>query len=98
MGLAAHSGYGVAPMNRRRLLQRILQGSLQNVSFSDFVNLLEGLGFREVRIRGSHCHFRHPSVPDIVTLQPVNGQAKPYQIRQIVRRIHSYNLRLEDEA
>ena len=32
-------------MNRRRLLLRIVNGS-RNVAFSDFVNLIEGLGFR----------------------------------------------------
>ena len=84
-------------MNRSKLLQRILQGSHQNISFSDLTNLLVGLGFHQTGIRGSHHYFVHPSVPDRVNLQPVKGQGKSYQIRQIVRHIERYNLRLEDE-
>ena len=85
-------------MNRRKLLQRILQGSHQNISFSDLTNLLVGLGFHEDRIQGSHHFFVHPPVPERVNLQPVKGQGKSYQIRQIVRLVDRYNLRLEDES
>jgi len=84
-------------MNSRKLLQRILQGHYQNISFSDLTNLLAGLGFHGARIHGSHHVFRHPSVPDQVNLQPDRGQAKTYQVRQLVKLIHRYNLELEDE-
>jgi predicted RNA binding protein YcfA (HicA-like mRNA interferase family) len=84
-------------MNRRKLLQRILQGSHQNISFSDLANLLVGLGFHETGIRGSHHFFVHPSILDRVNLQPLKGEGKSYQIRQIVRLVERYNLRLEDE-
>jgi predicted RNA binding protein YcfA (HicA-like mRNA interferase family) len=83
-------------MNRRKLLQRILQGSHHNISFSDLIHLLEGLGFRETRTRGSQRQFDHPAVPERVNLQPERGQAKAYQIRQIVDLIERYNLGLED--
>jgi predicted RNA binding protein YcfA (HicA-like mRNA interferase family) len=96
--LATHSECGVAAMNRRKLLQRILQGSHQNISYSDLTNLPAGLGFHEARIRGSHHFFVHPSVPERVNLQAVKGQGKSYQIRQIVRLIERYNPRLEDES
>jgi len=33
----------------------------------------------------------------MVNLQDVNGEAKPYQIRQFLRLVERYNLRLEDE-
>ena len=84
-------------MNRRKLLQRILHGSHSNIQFSDFVNLLTGLGFHEERIHGSHHMFRHPSVPDQVNLQSDRGQAKAYQVRQLVKLIRRYNLELENE-
>jgi hypothetical protein len=32
----------------------------------------------------------------LVNLQNVNGQAKPYQIRQLLRLIERYNLQMED--
>lgn len=69
-------------MNRKRLLQRLAQGALQNVAFRDMAGLVEGFGFKLQRIAGSHHIFVHPSVPEIVNLQDVRGEAKPYQIRQ----------------
>jgi predicted RNA binding protein YcfA (HicA-like mRNA interferase family) len=87
----------IALVNRRRLLRRLLQGSL-NVSFGDFVNLVEGFGFRQSRVRGSHQIFIHPYVPELVNLQELGGEAKPYQVRQFLKLVERYDLRLEDEA
>ena len=83
-------------MNRRRLLKRLAEGALQNVRFPDVVNLVEGFGFRLQRVSGSHHIFAHPDLPGLVTLQEVRGEAKPYQIRQFLRLIERYNLRLGD--
>ena len=85
-------------MKRKALFQRILQGNLQNISFGDLVNLVEGFGFEEDRIRGSHHIFFHQSVPDPLNIQNVRGKAKPYQIRQLIRLVERYNLALEDDA
>jgi len=83
-------------MNRRRLLKRLVEGALQNVSFADMVNLIEGFGFRLQRTSGSHHVFAHSDLPELVNLQEVRGEAKPYQIRQFLRLVERYNLRLED--
>ena len=83
-------------MNRRRLLRRLLAGSL-NVSFTDMVNLVEGFGFTLARVEGSHHIFRHPRVPQLLNLQQRRGEAKPYQIRQFLRLVERYDLHLEDE-
>jgi predicted RNA binding protein YcfA (HicA-like mRNA interferase family) len=85
-------------MNRRKLLQRILLGAHQNLSYSDFIHLLEGLGFHHVRTRGSHRVYLNPSIPATISLQPAYGQAKPYQVREVMRMIERYNLSLEDES
>lgn len=82
-------------MKREPLLARLAQGALQNVAFSDFVNLVEGFGFRRQRTRGSHHIFVHPILPELVNLQEVRGEAKPYQIRQFLRLVERYNLSLE---
>jgi len=50
-----------------------------------------------VRTSGSHQVFSHPAIPELVNLQEVKGEAKPYQIRQFLRLVELYNLRLEDE-
>ena len=84
-------------MNRRRLLLRILNGS-RNVGFGDFVNLIEGFGFRLSRVRGSHHIFVHTNVPELVNLQNVAGEVKPYQVRQVLKLVERYHLRLVDDT
>jgi predicted RNA binding protein YcfA (HicA-like mRNA interferase family) len=84
-------------VNRRRLFLRILNRS-RNVAFGDMVNLIQGFGFRLSRTRGSHHIFTHPDIPELLNLQEMGGQAKPYQIRQFLKLVERYNLRLEDEA
>lgn len=47
-------------------------------------------------VSGSHHIFTHPQIRELVNLQNVYGQAKPYQIRQFMDLIERYNLNLED--
>ena len=84
-------------MRRRKLLKRLSEGQLRNIAFGDIINMVEGFGFRQVRTSGSHHIFTHPAIPELVNLQEVKGEAKPYQIRQFLRLVEKYNLRLEDE-
>ena len=70
-------------MNMKRLLEKILAGS-RNISFNDFIALVEAFGFELSRTRGSHQIYEHPDVREILNLQNVNGQVKPYQIRQFL--------------
>ncbi len=70
---------------------------MQNVMFRDMVNLIEGYGFRQTRTRGSHHIFVHDDIPELVNLQDVAGEAKPYQIRQFLRLVSRYNIPLETE-
>ena len=84
-------------MKRRKLLERLTGGHVKNVPFQDFVDLVVGFGFREVKVRGSHRAFGRSKVQQLVNLQPQRGEAKPYQIRQFLRLVESYNLRLEEE-
>lgn len=83
-------------MNRKKLLRRLAQGTVQNVAFEDMTHLAEGFGFTCARISGSHNIFVHPAVPELVNLQNAGGDAKPYQIRQFLRLVERYNLQLED--
>lgn len=52
---------------------------------------------RLARVRGSHHIFVHPAVAELVNLQEVSGQCKPYQVRQVLRLVDRYNLKLEAE-
>lgn len=82
-------------MNKRRILEKALAGS-KNIHFNDMVALVEAFGFRLSRTSGSHHIFVHPQVRELVNLQNVDGQAKPYQIRQFLRLVEQYDLKLED--
>jgi hypothetical protein len=47
-------------------------------------------------IHGSHHIYVHANIPELLNLQNVNGQAKPYQVKQLLRLIERYNLQMED--
>lgn len=49
-----------------------------------------------VRTSGSHHIFSHPDVPELLNLQEVAGEAKPYQVRQLLRLVERYNLESKD--
>jgi hypothetical protein len=38
--------------------------------------------------------YAYPGQPEQLNLQPLNGQAKPYQLRQLLRLIDRYGLEL----
>lgn len=59
--------------------------------------MVETLGFELQRTSGSHFIFVHAMSRAILNLQEVDGQAKPYQLRQLLRLIERYRLVLEDE-
>ena len=84
-------------MNNRKTLRRILSSS-RNIRFADMTMLVEAFGFHLSRIQGSHHIFVHAGVPELVNLQEVKGEAKPYQIRQFLKLVERYHLELEDES
>jgi predicted RNA binding protein YcfA (HicA-like mRNA interferase family) len=84
-------------MNKRKLLRKII-ASAHNVRFDEMVTIVEGFGFRLSRVTGSHHIFVHPLVRELVNLQNVAGQAKAYQVRQVLRLIERYNLTLSDDT
>lgn len=59
------------------------------------VNLIEGFGFQLSRTDGSHHIFSRPDIPELVNIQSVKGQVKPYQIRQFLKLVEKYDLSLE---
>jgi len=85
-------------MNRRKLFERLVLGNLQNVAFRDFVHLVEGFGFTLLRTKGRHHIFGRSGVEELVNIQDVGGQTKPYQIRQFLRLVERYNIGMEDES
>ncbi len=82
-------------MNTRKLLRTLLAFP-SHTRYDDLRGLVGGFGFRLVRVSGGHHIFSHPAVPELVNLQEVAGEAKPYQIRQFLRLIERHNLTLDD--
>ena len=78
-------------------MARLASGAVRNVGFDDFTGLVRTFGFVLARKSGSHHIYARPDVPQLVNLQDVNGQAKPYQVRQFLRLVEKYNLTMEEE-
>lgn len=83
-------------MDERELLARAARGEVANVAFGDACRLAEALGFELRRVSGSHHVFSHPDILELINLQSVRGEAKPYQVRQLMRLAERYDLRLKD--
>ncbi len=83
-------------MNPRNLLDRLARGQATNVRFTDAQRLAEALGFELDRVRGSHHIYRHPAIGQRINLQAHGGQAKPYQLRQLLDLVERHALRLKD--
>ena len=81
---------------KEKLLEKILSGSNKNVRFVDMTALVTTFGFRLSRVSGSHHIFTHQGIPELINLQNVRGQIKPYQIKQFLALVERYNLQMED--
>ncbi len=80
-----------------KTLERLLRGASDaNIVFADLCQLLAFLGFQE-RIRGSHHIFVREGVREILNLQAVGKQAKPYQVKQVRNVILRYQLGEQDD-
>ena len=85
-------------MSRRdKLLVKILLGTSDaNIPFEPLCQLLVSLVFDE-RIQGSHHIFSKEGVEEILNLQPKQGKAKAYQVKQVRNMILKYQLGGQDE-
>ena len=79
-------------MRPEKLLERLAGGSLHNVAFADLCRLAEALGFRLDRVRGGHHIYVNRELSVRMNLQDRHGEAKPYQIRQLLAVVEEYNL------
>jgi predicted RNA binding protein YcfA (HicA-like mRNA interferase family) len=82
---------------RDKLLVKILLGNSDaNIPFDQLCQLLLSLGFEE-RIRGSHHIFSKTGIEEILNLQPKQGKAKGYQVKQVRNVILTYQLGGQNE-
>ena len=80
-----------------KIIEKILSGRQDSsINFSELVNLLRLFGF-SFRVKGSHHIFWRTGVNEIINIQPIGANAKPYQVKQIRNLIVKYRLGVEDE-
>ncbi len=78
-----------------KLLDRIIQGHYHNISFDDFIRLIELTGFVYLHTTGSHMLFDHPKYRILLNIQPDrNKNAKPAQVRELKEFIITYNIKV----
>ncbi len=75
-----------------KLLHKVLSGtSDSNIQFSELCQLLFRLDFKE-RIKGDHHIFTKQDIDEIINIQPKEGKAKLYQVKQVRNLILKYKL------
>ena len=75
-----------------KLLLSILSGTRdKGILFADLRAVLDRLGF-QCRIKGDHFIYTKEGVEEIINIQPVGNQAKPYQVKQVRNVILKYQL------
>ena len=80
-------------MQKQKLLETALNNP-QSLRFTEAIKLAEAFGFQVARIRGSHHILKRPGIPELLNFQNVGGKAKPYQVRQLLEIVETYNLTL----
>jgi len=87
-----------------KTLLKIMSGdSGANLPFDDILTALRSLSFlHERKAAGSHtCIFQGTSKngqPIFINIQQANGQAKPYQVKQIRRQLAEMDLPIDKET
>jgi predicted RNA binding protein YcfA (HicA-like mRNA interferase family) len=79
-----------------KLAAKILSGrSDRNFLFADLCYILERAGFASRSGKGSHQIYYKNGVVEIINIQPRNGKAKPYQVKQVRELLLKYRIALE---
>ena len=64
--------------------------------FDRLCKIAESFGLTFRGGKGSHRIYVRKGVVELLNFQNVNGKAKPYQVKQLIKVIEKYNL-LEDK-
>jgi len=79
-----------------KLAAIILSGkSDQNFAFADLCHVIERAGFRLRSGKGSHRIYYKDGVVEIINVQPRDGKAKPYQVKQVRDLLLKYKIDVE---
>ena len=73
-----------------------LKKNPKKVRFNRLCNAAEVFGFKFRDGKGSHVIYRRDDIKEMLNFQNVDGWAKPYQVRQLLKIIDKYNLLKEE--
>jgi predicted RNA binding protein YcfA (HicA-like mRNA interferase family) len=79
-----------------KLYAQLLQSTNRTVDYRDFIAMIVGFGFANIRTKGSHASYAHPACPKLLVLQPKGNEAKRYQVREFLAIVEEYRLTLKD--
>lgn len=77
-----------------KLYQQLRRNASMVIAFRDFVKLIEAFGFEHKRSRGSHRSYRHPKIPEVVTIQPLGKDAARYQVDDFLEMVEMFDLHM----
>ncbi len=78
-----------------KLASKILTGrSDQSFSFADLCYVIERAGFQRRPGKGSHRIYYKDGVVEIINVQPRDGKAKPYQVKQVRELLLKYRIEI----
>jgi hypothetical protein len=83
------------PTQRDQLLKAARHD--QKTRYNEFKMLLENFGFRLASMNRLHNIFSHPKVPELINVQNINGEIRPFQVKQVINLMYKYQLRAKDE-
>jgi len=76
---------------QRKLLQKALANPA-SLRFKELCTLAGQLGFVLDRTRSSHFIFKHDGLRRPLNFQDVDGNAKPFQVKQLLHAARELNL------
>jgi len=76
---------------KKTVAKILAETRFQNLDFADFEGAVKGVGYSYTRTKGSHDTYEQDGW-ESMHLQPENGKAKPYQVRQFKKELinHGY--------
>lgn len=78
-------------MNKKEIINKLINNN-KNIKYSYFCNIVESFGFMCKRQRGSHRIYSKIGVIELINIQNVNGEVKPYQVKQFLSLVKKYGL------
>lgn len=83
-------------MRNQKLFNKV-NNNPYDVRFNEICKLVEAFGFTYKGGKGSHKVYSQKGIREILNFQNVKGKVKPYQVKQFLKLIQEYNLKLKEE-